>query len=263
MISADKVSIATVRAIHSACWPTKQISHLGARHPLLYACVYICVDAAEVWSCCRPHCPMNSSICLGWASFCPDMFTYVAAYSSCIVPPHPPINLWQQRIRLKCDLLSLLPFLFSLSRRRSLPPFRRSHTGALLVSFLSDLVSDCCFPPLFFFSSSSSTAVQFLSSHPPPPLLGCMWAQQKDSPRVALCCFFRALSSFSSPPLHLSLSLSPCLFGEEAFCQKLKYANNPPPTFLQRHTNIHTYMLESWLLYSHHSHGEQAKNKIK
>lgn len=83
--------------------------------------------------------------------------------------------------------------------------------------------------------------MQFLSSHlspSPPPLLGCMWAQQKDSPRVALCRFFRALSSFFLPTFP-SLALSSCLFGEEAFCQKLKYANNPPPTFLQRHTNIH------------------------
>lgn len=117
----------------------------------------------------------------------------------------PPINLWQQRIRLKRDLLLSLPsFLVFLAIVCYLLSIGLTLVHSSL-AFCQTWFLTAAFS-LFFPSSSSSAAMQFLSSH--PPLLGCMWAQQKDSPRVALCRFFRALSSFSSPPFHLSVSLS-------------------------------------------------------
>lgn len=126
----------------------------------------------------------------------------------CLSPP-PPINLWQQRIRLKCDLLFSLPsFLVFLAVVRYLLSVGLTLVHSSL-AFCQTWFLTAAFPP--FFSSSSSAAVQFLSSHLSPFVPLSSWLHVSAAKRFSTGRTLPFLQSFvlfflpTSPSLSLSL----------------------------------------------------------
>lgn len=135
-----------------------------------------------------------------------------------------------------CSTLLPPPLLLSLSRSPLLPSSHRSHTGALLISFLSDLVSHSCF---FSFFSSFSCAVMAVSPFPHSSFSFshqscriCMWVQEK----IHRGSHFPVSSELLPSFLLTFLSLL-----WECFLSEIKVSYEPISHIPAKHTHTYTY----------------------